>query len=319
MTDRINSNAGPIAVLAMAYGGPDRIEDVEPYLLDVRGGRATPKHIVEEVKQRYRQIGGRSPIREKTQAQVQGLARALDTLPGDFRVFMGMRHWHPFIHETLEKILEEGLDRVVGLVLAPHFSKMSVQAYYDRLYAAISDHDAQVQVAEIRSWNMDPGYLDVLEERIRSALQEFDSAVRAGVHLVFTAHSLPERILEWNDPYPEELDETYRELSRRFPRHASHFAYQSEAMTPDPWLGPDAGDLMESLLKGGEANAFLVIPIGFVSEHVEILYDIDIEFKQMVEGKGGTLKRIVMPGSAGPMMESLARRIVDRAGEQGWL
>jgi ferrochelatase len=316
-----NNKTGPetVAVLVMAYGGPDSLEDVEPYLLDVRGYRETADHIIEEVKHHYELIGGRSPIKDRTETQANQLRRALDQMDGDYRVFVGMRHWHPFIKETLDEILAAGLDRIVGLVLAPHYSRMSVQAYYDRLEEAIADRNAQVQVAEILSWNLAPGYLDAIQDRITNALQRFDPDVRPRVHLVFTAHSLPTRILKWEDPYPQELAETYHNLRGRFPDHESHFAYQSAAMTPETWLGPDAGNLIEELLDQGEANTFLVVPIGFVSEHVEILYDIDIELKDIVKAKGGVLDRIEMPGSAAPMMESLAELIVHRARDEGWL
>jgi len=311
--------AEPIAVLLMAYGGPDKLEDVEPYLLDVRGHRATPAHIVDEVRHRYQLIGGRSPIRERTQAQAQALVEALKRQAGDFRLFVGMRHWHPFLAEALDQILEAGLQRIVGLVLAPHYSRLSVEAYYDRLQEAIDQKAARVELAAIHSWKLDPGFLTSLEQRIQAGLQAFDEQVRPQVHLVFTAHSLPERILEWDDPYPNELAATYQALRQRFSDQPAHFAYQSAAMTPEPWLGPDAGDLMEQLIRAGEAEAFLVVPIGFVSEHVEILYDIDIEFKQRVQAAGGVLRRIEMPGASPPLMDSLAQLIVGRAEQAGWL
>lgn len=319
MTVPAKNDRGPIAVLVMAYGGPDRIEDVGPYLLDVRGYRETPDHIIEEVKHRYEQIGGRSPIKEKTEAQARELRRALDRTGGEFHVFMGMRHWHPFIKETLDEILAAGIDRIVGVVMAPHYSTMSVKAYFDRLSEAIADRGAKVEVAEILGWGLAPGFLNVVEQRINTALLNFDPDVRPRVHLIFTAHSLPDRILESDDPYPQELEETYQELRSRFPTHESHYAYQSAAMTSEPWLGPDAGDLMVELLEQRKTDAFLVVPIGFVSEHVEILYDIDIDFKDLIESRGGELRRIEMPGAATPMMESLAQLVVERAQEKGWV
>lgn len=303
----------------MAYGGPDKLDDVEPYLLDVRGYRETPRHIIEEVEHRYELIGGRSPIRERTEAQARALGEALEGREGSYQVFVGMRHWHPFLDQALEEIRSAELDRIVGLVLAPHYSQMSVEAYFERLQSAIEDQNAPVRVAPIESWNLAAGYLDTIEDNIRARLEEFESHKASAVHLVFTAHSLPERILDWNDRYPGELEATFDELRRRFPDNPSHFAYQSAAMTPEPWLGPDAGDLMVRLLEKGEASAFLVVPIGFVSEHVEILYDIDIDFKRRVETAGGELRRIEMPGSAGAMMASLAELVEQRAKSEGWL
>lgn len=308
-----------LAVLLMAYGGPDKLEDVEPYLLDVRGGRETASHIIEEVRHRYQLIGGRSPILERTQDQAQALRAALDELSGQFKVFVGMRHWHPFLRETLAEITEAGLSKLVGLVMAPHYSKMSVQAYYDRLQKAIEQGGSEVEVAPIHSWHLDAGYLQAVEERIERGLERFPAAEREQVQLVFTAHSLPERILQWEDPYPHQLDATFESLRNRFPAQYSHFAYQSAAMTPEPWLGPDAGDLMEEMLRTGQARRFLVVPIGFVSEHVEILYDIDIEFRERIEEAGGKLERVEMPGADRRMMASLAQRVAGAAQERQWL
>jgi ferrochelatase len=309
----------PIAVLLMAYGGPDRLEDVEPYLLDVRGYRQTPAAVLEEVKHRYALIGGRSPIRQRTEAQAAALTESLARQAGNYRVFVGMRHWHPFLAEALDQILDAGMRRIVGLALAPHYSQLSVEAYFERLQQALDERAARVELAAIHSWKLEPGFLTTLEQHIQAGLQAFDRKGRDQIHLVFTAHSLPERILDWQDPYPDELAATYQALRQRFPGQPAHFAYQSAAMTPEPWLGPDAGDLMERLIGAGQAKAFLVVPIGFVSEHVEILYDIDIEFKQRIRAAGGELKRIEMPGASRPMIDGLARLVAGRADEAGWL
>lgn len=311
--------ADPIAVLVMAYGGPDKLEDVEPYLLDVRGHRETPDHIVEEVESRYQQIGGRSPILERTQSQAQGLARHLQDHEGQFDTFVGMRHWHPFIGDVVDHIAAAGYQRLVGLVMAPHYSRMSVGAYFDKLEEALEQLEQPMSTTGIRSWNTDPGLLVTLEDRIASGLAGFPPGKQSAVQLVFTAHSLPERILEWDDPYPAELRATVEALQERFPNHSSHFAYQSAAMTGDPWLGPDAGEMMVDLIQQGRGKYFLVVPIGFVCEHVEILYDIDIEFQEMVSAAGGTLRRIEMPNDDPRMMASLAQRVVQTAEEAGWV
>lgn len=307
-----------IAVLVMAYGGPDDLDDVEPYLLDVRGHRETPEHVVEEVRERYRKIGGRSPILEQTEAQAEALQSGLRSRGADFETFVGMRHWHPYIAETVQSIAEQDFGRVIGLVMAPHYSRMSVEVYFDRLQQAIDDLGARIEVAGIRSWKKDPGYLRTLEDHIREGLSRFAAEARPGVHLVYTAHSLPKKILEWDDPYPDELQATFDALRSRFSEHENHYAYQSAAMTPDPWLDPDAGDLMVELIDKGEGENFLVVPMGFVCEHVEVLYDIDIEFKEMVEAAGGHLERIEMPNDDPRMLNSLAERVVETAAEVGW-
>jgi ferrochelatase len=202
--------------------------------------------------------------------------------------------------------------------MAPHYSRMSIGAYTKRLQQAIADQGADLEIAAIESWKEDPGYLDCLEERIRAGLAAFAPEARPGVHLVFTAHSLPQRILEWDDPYPAELQATCERLQARFPEQPAHFAYQSAAMTSEPWLGPDAGDRMLELIEDGVQD-FLLAPIGFVSEHVEILYDVDIEFKARVTAAGGRLVRIEMPNDHPAMAVSLAGRVRSAAEEAGWL
>ncbi|MCI0772685.1 MAG: ferrochelatase [Chloroflexi bacterium] len=307
-----------IGVLVMAYGGPNSLDEVEPYLLDVRGGRPAPEAVVREVEGRYEKIGGRSPILERTRAQSDALQSALDIQGPGFRTFVGMRHWHPYIGEVVLQMAETSIRRIVGIVMAPHYSKLSVEVYFQGMARAVESSADTLEVAHIKSWKDDPGYLDVLEARIVEGLENFPSETRSRVQLILTAHSLPERILEWNDPYPNELQETYRRLTDRFRGQPAHFAYQSAAMTGDRWLGPDAGDLMEELIPHG-ARDFLVVPIGFVSEHVEILYDIDIEYKRRIEAAGGRLERIEMPGASLRMMSSLAHCVRRTAAESGWM
>ncbi len=308
----------PIGVLVMAYGGPNSLEEVEPYLLDVRGGRPTPEAVVREVEGRYEKIGGRSPILERTRAQSEALQSALDMEGPGYRTFVGMRHWHPFIGEVIDRMAEAKIQRMVGIVMAPHYSRMSVEAYFQVVNRAVEASPLPIEVARVESWKDDPGYLDTLESRITTGLQQFPAEARPQVQLILTAHSLPERILEWNDPYPDELQETFRKLTERFLEQPAHFAYQSAAITADRWLGPDAGDLMVELIEQG-AREFLVVPIGFVSEHVEILYDIDIEYRRRIEAAGGQLKRIDMPGASLRMMSSLAHTVRRAAAESGWV
>ena len=307
-----------IAVLVMAYGGPDRIEDVQPYLLDVRGGRPMPAPALAEIRRRYELIGGQSPILDRTRAQAEALQRALNSLGGNLRTYVGMRHWHPTLDEAAATLAAAGVHRVVGLVMAPHYSRMSVELYFEKLSRAIEGVGASIEVERIESWKDDPGYLAVLAERIRDGLSRSPGETPEGVELIFTAHSLPERILTWQDPYPQELQVTYDALRSQFPGHASHFAYQSAAMTPESWLGPDVKRLLDERLQAGQRN-FLIVPIGFVSEHVEILYDIDIDLRQRAEAGGGRLERIEMPGADPRMMASLASRVRHAAAARGWL
>ncbi len=304
-----------IAVLVMAYGGPNSLEEVEPYLLEVRGGRPLPPRAVEAIRRRYEQIGGRSPILENTQTQAAALKEAL----GDrFQVFIGMRHWHPYIREVVDEVVRQGFRKLIAIAMAPHYSRMSVGAYAASLEEAIAAQRESPQIEMIVSWKDDPGFLETLQAHIQEGIDRFPPARRPGVNLIYTAHSLPVSIVKEGDPYPEELQVTVRELQRRFPSQPSHFAYQSAGMSGDAWLGPEAGELLAELMRRGVED-FLIVPIGFVTEHVEILYDVDIEMRKQVEAAGGRLERIEMVGADPRLMGSLAKYMRGLATARGWL
>lgn len=308
--------SGPIGVLVMAYGGPNSIDEVEPYLLDVRGHRPTPSHVVDEVKSRYAAIGGRSPILEKTTAQARALEAALGG-NGHFRAIVGMRHWQPRIAQALAALAGAGIERVVGVVMAPHYSAFSIELYFKQVDAA----RGAVTVAPLREWHLLPGFLTALEDRIAEALGRFPEAQRSTVPLLFTAHSLPQRILESHDPYPAQLAETVRAIVARLEdeRGRVHrFAYQSAGRTGEPWLGPDVAATVEALAAEGH-RTLLVVPIGFTCEHVEVLYDVDIELRDHARGLGLHLERIDMVNDHPAMIAGLAETVRETARARGWL
>ena len=303
-----------IGALIMAYGGPDSLDDVEPYLADIRGGRPTSPAMVEEMRGRYAQIGGRSPILERTEAQIAAIQRGLDARsPGTFRGYAGMKHWTPRIADALEQMKEDGITRAVGLVLAPHYSRLSIGGYWTRVERAADG----IEVARIDRWHLLPEYLDTTARHVGEALARFPADRRRDVHLLFTAHSLPETILENGDPYPRELRETVDALMERLGDQPFSFAYQSAAMTPDPWLGPDAGEVLESLRADGVPGVVLT-PIGFTSDHVEVLYDVDIEYRQLADRIGLDLVRPPMLNDDPSAMHGLARLIHEAATDRGW-
>ena len=303
-----------IGLLVMAYGGPDNLEEVEPYLMDVRGYRPTSPEIVHEVRERYREIGGRSPILQKTEAQAHAIESALNEQEQDFKAFVGMRHWHPFIQDTLVEMRAQGIDRTVGLVMAPHYSKMSIEAYFKK----IDEANSGMQIARIDDWHLLPEYLDALAGRVRTALERFPESVRADVPVIFTAHSLPERILEWDDPYPSQLYATMQAVMKRLGTRSHEFAFQSAAISTEPWLGPDASEVMERYAAQGKRQ-MLICPIGFVCEHVEILYDIDIVYQKLAKELGVQLERIEMLNDSPEMIRGLARLVRETTQEAGWL
>lgn len=307
----------------MAYGGPNNLEDVMPYLMDVRGYRPTAPEIIHEVRERYRAIGGRSPILERTQAQAAALEAALNAVGQGgnltYKTFVGMRHWYPFIKDTLAEMTTAGITRAVGLVMAPHYSRLSIGAYFKKVEEGIGLAPAPIEIARIERWHLLPGYLDALADRVRRALEKFPADVRPRVPVIFTAHSLPQRIREWGDPYPDELRATVEAVMERLGPQAppGEFAFQSAAMTPDPWLGPDTGDVIARLAAEGHEHV-LIAPVGFVCEHVEILYDVDLVFKRQAESLGMQLERIEMLNTAPIMMSGLADLVQSSAKEAGW-
>jgi protoporphyrin/coproporphyrin ferrochelatase len=255
------------AVVLMAYGSPARPEDVRPYLEDVRGGRPVSNEAVEELAERYRRIGGRSPLDDVTEAQRAALEQELGV-----PVFVGMKHWRPRIAEAVEAALAAGATRIVGLVLAPHYSRMSIGGYRERLEEALA---GRAELVLVESWHDEPAFVEVLAERVRGT----------GAWVVFTAHSLPERILADRDPYRDQLLETARLVAEKAGLQRWSFAFQSASSTGDPWLGPDVLDELGRLRAEG-VERVLVEPIGFVSDHLEILWDLDVEGRERAEELG---------------------------------
>jgi ferrochelatase len=303
-----------VAVLLMAYGGPESLDQVEPYLRDVRGGRPMSPEFVAEITARYARIGGRSPIRELTEAQAAGVRQVLGKAGSDrFAVYIGMRHWHPYIRDVVERIATEGHRRLVGIVLAPHYSGMSVGAYEKQLLDAAA---GRIELALVRSWGDHPKFLDAVAGRVAQTLQRFPSP--AAVQVLFTAHSLPERILANGDPYPDELRASAAAVAKRAGLGAWRFAFQSAGATPEPWLGPEAGAVMTELAGQGH-RAFLIVPIGFVCDHVEVLYDVDVMYRALAERLGVQLERTPSLNDDPLLVGALAEIAHDTAAARGWV
>jgi len=261
------------AVILMAYGSPTTADDVPAYLTDIREGRPVSDEAIAELTERYRRIGGRSPLDEITEAQRAGLERELG-LP----VFVGMKHWRPRIAEAVATALAGGADTIVGLVLAPHYSRLSIAGYRERLEEALL---GRAELVFVESWHDHEPFLEALAERVRS----FDG------HVVFTAHSLPERILRDGDPYRDQLLETSRLVAERAGSTDWSFAFQSASATGEPWLGPDILEELDRLAENG-VRRVLVCPVGFVSDHLEILWDLDVEARERAAELGLELHRI---------------------------
>jgi ferrochelatase len=259
------------AVVLMAYGSPARPEDVPAYLADIRGGRAVSPELVEKVTERYRRIGG-SPLNEITERQRAALGRELE-LP----VYVGMKHWRPWIADAAEQAVGGGAERVVGLVLAPHYSRMSIGGYRARLERALA---GRAELVLVESWHDHEPFLDAMADRVRGT----------DAQVVFTAHSLPARIVEKGDPYRDQLLETARLVAERAGVERWSFAFQSASETGAPWLGPDILDELAEL-RARQVHDVLVAPIGFVADHLEILWDLDVEARDRARELGLAFER----------------------------
>jgi protoporphyrin/coproporphyrin ferrochelatase len=260
------------AVVLMAYGSPSRPEDVGTYLSDIRGGRPVSPEAVEELAERYRRIGGGSPLNEITERQRAALEQELG-IP----VYVGMKHWTPRIAEAADTAVAGGADHIVGLVLAPHYARMSIGGYQSRLEEALA---GRAELTFIASYHAHEPLIELLAERIGDT----------DAHVVFTAHSLPARILDEGDPYRDQLLETSRLVAEKAGVPSWSFAFQSESPTGEPWLGPDILDELERL-HGEGVRKVLVEPIGFVADHLEIFWDIDTEAREKAAELGLELDR----------------------------
>ncbi|HLY93661.1 MAG TPA: ferrochelatase [Gaiellaceae bacterium] len=277
------------AVVLMAYGSPERLADVPAYYADIRGGRAiAPEHLADLVE-RYRRVGieESSPLNAITEQTRSALEAELG-----IRVFTGMKHWTPHIADAVESAIAAGAERIAGLVLAPHYSALSIQGYREQLEAAVA---GRATLVFIDSWHDEPGFVGLLADRIRGT----------AAHVVFTAHSLPARILASGDPYKEQLLETSRLVAEAAAVDDWSFSFQSESPTGEPWLGPDILDHLGEL-HGRGIDDVLVCPIGFVSDHLEIRWDIDVEARERASELGMRLDRIEMPNADAAFIRTLA-------------
>jgi ferrochelatase len=253
------------AVLLLAHGAPERVEDVESYLSFVRGGRPGSPAVLEEVRHRYRAIGGVSPLLSWTRTQ----AEALQGLLG-IPVFFGMRNWRPFIRETMDQVRASGIDKLAAVCLAPQYSELSVGLYIKRTEEAAREAGVTAAISWARSFHDEPLLIEAFAERLMPLLAP-------GKRVLFTAHSLPEKALAPDDPYDRETRATAAAVAQRAGIAEWDFAYQSQGMTADKWLGPTVESCLDRYASEG-VNEVVVDPIGFVCDHVEVLFDIDIGF-----------------------------------------
>jgi protoporphyrin/coproporphyrin ferrochelatase len=285
------------AVLLMALGGPDSLDAVEPYLLDLRGGRPTSPELVEEIRERYAATGGSSPVLDITRE----LGRRLEAIR-PVRVFVGLRHWQPRIADVWGGIVAARPERVVAICMAPQYSAMTVGKYWEKLDEAIAaGGGGDIPVQRVRSWATHPGLIDAFAQAVVTGRGELP----VETPVLFTAHSLPERIVAEGDPYPEEVAATVAAVTERLALPVTRFAFQSQGRSSEPWLGPEVETVLAELAAEGHRHV-IVAPIGFLSDHVEITYDIDVEFTAVAEKLGMELRRTPMLNAGDPLAGTLA-------------
>jgi protoporphyrin/coproporphyrin ferrochelatase len=309
------------AVLLMAYGSPNRLDEVEAYYTDIRGGRTPSAEAVEELTGRYRQVGVPTPLLAVSTELSQRLERALNSDPPDdaiYTVHLGMKHWTPRIATAVNEALEAGADRLIAIVLAPHYSRISTGGYRRQVDAALAAAQPRsspngspgpTRLDFVESWYELDGYLQAVADNVRAVRAQFRRPEE--VVAVFTAHSLPARILAEGDPYQDQLLRTSALVARRAGIEQWRFSYQSQSHTGEPWLGPDLLDTIETLAGEGHSSV-LVASVGFIADHLEIFYDIDIEARAKAGELGIELKRTPMLNADPRLVQALKGLVAER-------
>jgi len=303
----MSNSASTIGVLVMAYGGPSSLEEVPGYLADIRSGRPTPRRVVDEITEHYKHIGGRSPILDISLRQAACLQTSLGS---GFVCRVGMRHWSPWIEEVVGEMEDAGIRRAIGIVLAPHYSRMNTERYFSKVEEGRRLYRAAIEFTYVKSYHDSPSLIEALARRVEEGLGRWPAEDRARVHVVFSAHSLPARILREGDPYDAQLRETAALVAKRagLPDDRWSWSYQSAGKSPEPWLGPQLEDHIPALAQRGIRDV-VCVPVGFVADHVEILYDIDIEAKLAAEKAGVRLERPPALNADPLFIEALAQAV----------
>jgi ferrochelatase len=295
----------------MAYGGPDSLEEIPGYLADIRHGRATPRAVVDEITENYRAIGGRSPLLDVSRRQAEALQEQLGE---GYRCYLGMRHWSPWIEEVVGEMIDDGVERAVGVVLAPQFSGMSVARYQQKVEDGLELHRGRMELRHVTSYYDEEWLVAAFASRVHEGLERWPEERRGEVHVVFSAHSLPVRVISSGDPYADQCLETATLVARAagLPEERWSWSWQSAGRTPEPWAGPDLVEHLEALAARGVEHV-LCVPIGFVSDHVELLYDVDRRARTAAEELGIRLERPPALNDDPVFIEGLAGTIRDVA------
>ncbi|MEN1970241.1 ferrochelatase [Lentibacillus sp. N15] len=302
-----------MGLLVMAYGTPYKEEDIERYYTDIRHGRKPTKEMLEDLQSRYKAIGGISPLAKITEQQAKALETTLNDCQEeyDFHVYIGLKHIEPFIEDAVEKMAADGIEEAVSLVLAPHYSTFSVKSYNQRASEAAAKH-GKPSIVSVQSWYNEPGFIEFWANQINDVYEKMSADEKENTVLVISAHSLPEKILQNGDPYPDQLKETAALISEKTGITNYAIGWQSEGNTPDPWLGPDVQDLTRELYEQKGYRSFVYAPVGFIADHLEVLYDNDYECKVVCEELGVNYHRPEMPNAHQGFIDALATVVLKK-------
>lgn len=302
-----------IGLLVMAYGTPYKEEDIERYYTHIRHGRKPSPEMLEDLKNRYEAIGGISPLAKITLEQGEKLQQHLNSIQDEveFKLYLGLKHIEPFIEDAVKQMHEDGIEEAVSIVLAPHFSTFSVKSYNGR-----ANEEAQklgnLKITSVESWYDEPKFIQYWAEKVKATFESMSEEERNHSVLIVSAHSLPEKILQLGDPYPDQLQKTADLIAKNAGVINYAVGWQSAGNTPEPWLGPDVQDLTRELYEKHGYKAFVYTPVGFVADHLEVLYDNDYECKIITEELGVSYYRPEMPNAKPLFIDAMATVVLDK-------
>jgi ferrochelatase len=306
-----------VGLLVMAYGTPYKETDIERYYTDIRRGRKPSPEMLEELTERYRAIGGISPLAKITLEQAEALENRLNTVQDqyEFKMYLGLKHIEPSIEDAVEQMKNDDIKKAVSIVLAPHYSTFSVKSYNERA-AKHSENISGPAIYHVSDWYTEEKFIEYWVREVNKILRPMSEDEKDSTMFIFSAHSLPEKILSFGDPYPDQLKETTNLILEK--TDIRHFAigWQSAGNTPDPWLGPDVQDLTRTLDEETDFKTYVYLPIGFVSEHLEVLYDNDIECQHVTNELQKTYVRPPMPNTDELFIDSLSNVVLKKWNEQ---
>ncbi|WNF24024.1 ferrochelatase [Mesobacillus jeotgali] len=302
-----------MGLLVMAYGTPYKEEDIERYYTHIRHGRPPAPEMLEDLKQRYEAIGGISPLAKITVEQGEKLEQHLNSVQDEieFKMYLGLKHIEPFIEDAVKQMHDDGIKEAVSIVLAPHFSTFSVKSYNGRAKEE-AEKLGGLEIVSVEQWYDEPKFIKYWADRVSKTFAEMPADERENAVLIVSAHSLPEKILQMGDPYPEQLKETADLIAKQANLKNYEVGWQSAGNTPEPWLGPDVQDLTRELFEKNGYKAFVYVPAGFVSDHLEVLYDNDYECKVVTEEIGASYYRPAMPNTEPEFIDALADVILKK-------